>query len=132
MEVAHDGLQADQEDDMVDGLTLTQVGSDDTVRVDVTSLTLGYNPSELAYWGNVVMNEQMFPAEDNAEEVEVGVKVSSSFPSQLKRQVPVPTSNLFRPSQLFGKHDVGKGCVERYFATQLSLLEVYRRGTAFQ
>lgn len=71
-------------------------------------------------------------AEDNAEEVEAVVKVASSSPFQWKRQVQVPTSNLFRLFQLFETRDAVRGCVEHYFASLSLLLEVYRKGTASQ
>lgn len=85
-----------------------------------------------AHRGNVVMDEREDPAEDNAVAVEGVVKVSSSFPFRLTRQVQVPTSNLFHPSQLFEMRDVARGCVEHYFASQSSLLEVYKRGIVFR
>ena len=117
---------------MVDVTRLAQVGPDDKVRGDAASSELDHNLVQPAYRGNVVMDDQMVPAEGNAGVVEEVVKIFSSFPSLLRRLAQVPTSTLFRPSQPFERRDVARGCGEHYFASQWSLLEVCKRGTAFR
>jgi hypothetical protein len=121
----------EQEGEKVGVLSRVQGEWDGTGHVDAAAWSVGHNPVHSAYLGNVVMEGRRVPAEDNAVEVEGVVMVSSSFPFRLKPPVQVPTSSPFRPSQLFEMRGVARDCVEHYFASQSSLLEVCRRGIAF-
>jgi len=92
----------------------------------------GRNPVQVAYRGIVVVVEQAPPAEGNVAGAEAVATVFSSSLFRLKHPVQDPTSNPFHLAQLSEMRDAERDCGEHYFASQWSLLAVYRMGTAFQ